>query len=187
MNDSTVAQTAGRVALLRAELARSGLTGFIQPRGDEHQGEYVPPHAERLHWLTGFTGSAGLAIVLKTRAVVFADGRYTLQVRTQVDTALFETRHLVDEPPGEWLAANAAKGDRIGFDPRLHTPDGIARLRQGAERAGAELVAVERNLVDAVWPDQPKPPVTPTVPHSTYFAGRTHPEKRADLADQLTK
>jgi Xaa-Pro aminopeptidase len=187
MNDNPVTQTAGRVAQLRAELARRGLTGFIQPRGDEHQGEYVPPHAERLAWLTGFTGSAGLVIVLKNRAVVFADGRYTLQVRAQVDTALFETRHLVDEPPGEWLAANAANGDRIGFDPRLHTPDGIVRLRQGAERAGAELVAVDHNLVDAVWGDQPPPPVTPTVPHSTYFAGRTHPEKRADLADQLTR
>jgi Xaa-Pro aminopeptidase len=187
MNDSTVGQSAGRVALLRAELARGGLTGFIQPRGDEHQGEYVPPHAERLSWLTGFTGSAGLAIVLKTRAVVFADGRYTLQLRAQVDTAIFETRHLVEEPPGEWLAASAAKGNRIGFDPRLHTPDGIVRLRQGAERAGAELVAVECNPIDAVWGDQPSPPVTPVVPHPLEFAGRSAADKRADLTDRLAK
>ena len=184
---ATTAQSSRRVAELRAELARRGLTGFIQPRGDEHQGEYVPPHAERLSWLTGFTGSAGLTIVLKQRAAVFTDGRYTLQVRSQVDTTLFETRHLVDEPPGDWLAANAAKGDRIGYDPRLHTPDGMARLRQGAERAGAELVPVDANPIDTVWADQPAPPVTPTVPHSTYFAGRTHPEKRAELADRLVR
>jgi Xaa-Pro aminopeptidase len=192
MNEMAVTSTPGsqstrRVADLRTELGRRGLAGFIQPRGDEHQGEYVPPHAERLSWLTGFTGSAGLVIVLKARAAVFTDGRYTLQVRSQVDTTLFETRHLVDEPPGDWLAGNAAKGDRIGFDPRLHTPDGIARLRQGAERAGAELVALDSNPIDAVWPDQPPPPVTPTVPHSTYFAGRTHPEKRAELADRLAR
>jgi len=187
MNDNPISQTAGRLALLRAELTRGGLAGFIQPRGDEHQGEYVPPYAERLAWLTGFTGSAGLAIVLQSRAVVFADGRYTLQVRAQVDTALFETRHLVDEPPGEWLAANAAKGDRIGFDPRLHTPDGIVRLRQGAERAGAGLVAVERNLIDAVWSGQPRPPVAPVVPHPLAFAGRSAADKRADLTDRLAK
>ncbi len=179
--------TRDRVARLRAELARQGLAGFVLPRGDEHQGEYVAPHDERLSWLTGFTGSAGMAIVLLRQAAVFTDGRYTLQVRAQVDTGLFETRHITDEPPSEWIGEHLAKGERIGFDPRLHTPDGIARLKAAAERAGGALVTVERNPVDAVWSDQPPPPVTPTVPHSTFFAGRTNAEKRADLAERLTK
>ncbi|MBY0432444.1 MAG: aminopeptidase P family N-terminal domain-containing protein, partial [Rhodospirillales bacterium] len=93
------ADGAARLAALRAELARRGLQGFVVPHADEHQGEYVPKRAQRLTWLTGFTGSAGLAVALAKRAVVFVDGRYTLQVRTEIDTALFEIRHLVEEPP----------------------------------------------------------------------------------------
>jgi Xaa-Pro aminopeptidase len=179
--------TADRVAALRGELARRGFTGFIVPRSDEHQGEYVAPAAERLAWLTGFTGSAGLAVVLQDHAAVFTDGRYTLQVRAQVDTKLFETRHIVEEPPGDWLAAKLGKGERVAFDARLHTPDGMARLKGGVERAGGEIVAIDDNLVDAAWRDRPAPPLAPAVPHDTRFAGRGNAEKRAELADTLTK
>jgi Xaa-Pro aminopeptidase len=175
-----------RLDAFRAELARQGLDGFVLPRGDEHQGEYVPPRAERLAWLTGFTGSAGAAIIMADRAAIFIDGRYTLQIRQQVDTTLFEPRHLVDEPPHDWLAAHARAGMRIGFDAWLHTADGLARLRTAATRAGAALVAVEQNPVDAVWKNQPPDPVAPVRPHDERFAGRSAADKRADLAARLS-
>jgi Xaa-Pro aminopeptidase len=175
-----------RLAALRAELRRQGLDGFIVPRGDEHQGEYVPARAERLAWLTGFTGSAGLAIVLPTRAAIFVDGRYTLQVRQQVDTAAFEPRHLIDEPPQDWLAANADSGARIGFDPWVHTEDALQRLRAGAAKAGAALVPAGANPVDAVWRNQPPPPLAPVRPHPLQFAGKSAADKRAELAAKLS-
>ena len=110
-----------RVAALRAELDRRKLDGFIVPRADEHQGEYVPKRAERLAWLTSFTGSAGAAIVLKSKAAVFVDGRYTLQVRQQTDTRLFDPRDLVGEGLGVWIESNLSPGARLGYDPWLHT------------------------------------------------------------------
>jgi Xaa-Pro aminopeptidase len=176
-----------RIVRLRAELARRGLAGFLCPRGDEHQGEYVAPYAERLFWLTGFTGSAGLAIVLADRAAIFVDGRYTLQVRSQVDGALFEYRHLTEAPPGDWLAAHAPRGGRIGFDARLHTPEGLARLRDGAERAGAELVALDDDPVDIAWPRKPPPPIAPIVAHPDRFAGRSSADKRMEIAEALAR
>ncbi len=176
-----------RLASLRAEIARRGLAGFILPRGDAHQGEYVSARDERLAWLTGFTGSAGLAIVLAKRAAVFVDGRYTLQARAQVDTHAFEIRHLIDEPAYEWLAGAAHRGERIGFDPWLHTQDGIARFEAALTRAGAKLVAVERNPVDAVWSDQPPPPLAPVLPHEFAFAGKRAGEKRGEIAKRLAK
>ena len=176
-----------RLARLREALARAGLAGCIVARGDEHQGEYVAPYAERFAWLTGFTGSAGLAIVLADKAAIFVDGRYTLQVRAQVDGTSFEYRHLVDEPAGDWLAANAKPGTRIGFAPRFHTPDAIARLRAGAERAGASLVAVENDPVAAIWEGRPPSPIAPIVPHELRFAGRSAAEKRAEIAAVLQR
>jgi Xaa-Pro aminopeptidase len=175
----------GRLARLRAELDRRGLAGFLCPRGDEHQGEYVAPYAERLYWLTGFTGSAGLAIVLADRAAMFVDGRYTLQVRSQVDGDAFAYCHLTDSPPGDWLAANAPRGARIGFDARLHTPDSLVRLRAGVERAGAELVALEDDPIDAVWPRKPPLPIAPIQPHPERFAGRSSAAKRMEVAELL--
>ena len=177
--------TRTRVEALRGELARRGLAGFVLPRGDEHQGEYVSPRAERLAWLTGFTGSAGAAIVLADKAAMFVDGRYTLQVKTQVDGAIFAYRHLVDEPPHEWLAENAPKGGRIGYDPWLHSSDSADRLKNACTRAGAELVAVTGNPVDAVWPAQPPAPVSPARPHPIEFAGKSMQTKRAELALKL--
>jgi Xaa-Pro aminopeptidase len=176
-----------RLAALRAALARHGLAGFLIPRADEHQGEYVARQADRLNWLTGFTGSAGLAIVLADKAAVFIDGRYTLQVRTEVDGAHYEYRHLIDEPPADWIAGALKPGDRLGYDPWLHTVEGLARLREGATRAGAELVPVARNLVDEVWSAQPPRPLGPVVPHALAHAGRLAADKRAEIGAIVAK
>src|SRR5437763_3043915 len=153
------AASAARVAALRAELERRGLDGFIVPRADRHQNEYVPLSEERLAWLTGFTGSAGAAIVLAERAAIFVDGRYLLQVREQVDTALFAVEHLVENPPDKWLEANLPKGARLGYDPWLHTAENAERLAKACAAAGATLQAAEPNPIDSVWTDRPAPPL----------------------------
>jgi Xaa-Pro aminopeptidase len=179
---------AARLAALRQELARRGVHGFVVPRGDEHQGEYVPPRAQRLSWLTGFTGSAGLAIVLPEQAAVFVDGRYTLQVRSEVDAALFEPRHVTDQPPSDWVAATLKRGEKLGYDPWLHTVGDVERLRQAVAKAGGSLVALQQNPVDAVWgPAQPAPPLAPVLPHDLRHAGESSEEKRTRLAAQLAK
>ena len=128
---------------LRAELAKDGLAGFIVPRADEHQNEYVPANAERLRWLTGFAGSAGTAVVLKDSAALFVDGRYTEQVKNEADASVFEFRHVTEDPPSEWIARHLKAGDKLGYDPRLHTPDAVARFAAACEKAGAGLVAVD--------------------------------------------
>src|SRR5689334_6860954 len=132
--------SASRLAALRAELKHRGLDGFIVPRADRHQNEYVPPSEERLSWLTGFTGSAGVAVVLMDRAAIFVDGRYLLQVRDQVDTAQFAVEHLVENPPDRWIETNLAAGKRLGYDPWLHTTENVERLAKAATAAGATLV-----------------------------------------------
>lgn len=174
-----------RVEALRAELKRRGFDGFIIPRNDEHFGEWVPASAERLAWLTGFGGSAGVAIVLADRAAIFVDGRYTLQVVDQVDTSIFETRHVTEEPATNWLAEALGDGQKLAFDPWLHTEAGLKRLASAAANAGAELVATDSNPVDAVWQDQPAPPMAPVVPHDLKFAGEPHGEKRSRIAADL--
>src|ERR1700728_1542439 len=137
------AESAPRVAALRAELANRGLDGFIVPRADRFQNEYVPPSDERLAWLTGFTGSAGLAIVLADRAVIFVDGRYQAQVRDEVDGEIFSIEHLTEMPPTVWIEANVAIGTRLGYSPWLHTIEGAERLAKACALADAHLVAVE--------------------------------------------
>jgi Xaa-Pro aminopeptidase len=176
---------AERLMLLRERLAVDGLAGFIIPRADEHQGEYVPLCGQRLAWLTGFTGSAGAAVVLKDRAAVFVDGRYTLQAGAQVDTKAFEIHHLIDEPPATWLAAAAGKGDAIGYDPWLHTPQEVERLRAGVERAGATLRAVDKNPLDQVWGGRPAAPLAPVFPQPDSFAGESAADKRARIGKSL--
>jgi Xaa-Pro aminopeptidase len=178
--------SAARVALLRDELLAHRLDGFIVPRADEHQGEYVPPCGQRLAWLTGFTGSAGMAVVLRDRAALFVDGRYTLQAAAQADTELFEIRHLIEEPPARWLAATLAKGAVVGYDPWLHTPQEVERLRAGAERAGASLKPVA-NPIDRVWPGRPSAPLAPVVPYSDKFAGESAAAKRARIGRALAE
>jgi Xaa-Pro aminopeptidase len=161
-----------RPARLRAELGRLGLDGYIVAHGDEYRSEYLPKCGARLAWLTGFTGSAGLAILLPEKAAIFIDGRYTLQVKDQVDLAIFETRHLVDEPPPDWLGAHVAKGRRIGYDPKLHSIDEVTRFRAAVEKAGASLVAVGDNPVDAIWRDR-LPPWSPMTSSSRARAPPT--------------
>src|SRR5688572_17051556 len=164
---------AARLALLRQRLAREGLAGLVIPRGDEHQGEYVPARAERLAWLTGFTGSAGEAVVLAGRAAVFVDGRYTEQAREQVDAALFERKHLIDEPPEDFIKKYLPKGGKLGIDPWLFSKERAQRLARAAEAAGGSLVPVEPSPLDAVWEDQPPAPTEPIKPHPLEFAGET--------------
>jgi Xaa-Pro aminopeptidase len=172
------ASIAERLKALRAEMARQGLAGFIVPRADEHQGEYVPPRAERLAWITGFGGSAGLAIILADQAAIFVDGRYTLQVRQQVDGKLYAYRHLIDEPPDAWIAENLPKGGKLAYDPWLHTPDQIEPLKRAAAKAGGDLVAVPENPLDAVWKDQPPAPIAPVRPHDLAYTGKDSAAKR---------
>jgi Xaa-Pro aminopeptidase len=168
-----------RVGALRAELAKEGLAGFIVPRADEHQNEYVPPNAERLRWLTGFAGSAGIAVVLKDAAALFVDGRYTAQVKTQADGAVFEFHHVVDEPPTEWISRKLKGGDKLGYDPFLHTPDAVVRFAAACEKAGAALVAVDGNPIDAIWGNRPPAPLGPISTHAIRFAGESVGEKIA--------
>ncbi len=182
---ATEVASATRLAAVRNELVRRGAHGFLIPRADEHQGEYVAPRAERLAWLTGFTGSAGVAVVLLERAAIFVDGRYTLQVRAQVDTDLFEPCHSGEQPPEQWIAANLPKGATLAYDPWLHTVDGVARLKEAAAKAGGSLVALADNPLDAVWADQPPPPITPVLPHGPAFAGKPAAEKRQEIGARL--
>ena len=167
-----------RLIKLREELRRQNLDGFIVPRADEHLGEYVPAAAERLAWLTGFTGSAGIAVVLPEKAAVFTDGRYVLQLAEQTDPALWERRHVTEEPPAGWLAANAPAGAKIGYDPWLFAEEGLARYTD----AGLVMQAVQQNPIDVIWTDRPPPPLAPAEPHPLEFAGRSAEEKREQIA-----
>jgi Xaa-Pro aminopeptidase len=176
-----------RVAKLREWLAANELDGFLVPRADEHQGEYVPARAARLRWLTGFSGSAGVALVLANRAFVFVDGRYTLQVRAEVDLDIFSIESLVDNPPPVWMRSNLAKGTRLGFDPWLHTVSEVKALQASADKVGAELVAVEKNPIDIIWDDQPEPPVSPVEIHPIAFAGELARDKLARLAASIAR
>jgi Xaa-Pro aminopeptidase len=178
---------APRVAALRTELARRGLTGCIVPRADRQQNEYVPACEERLAWLTGFTGSAGAAIVLMERAVLFVDGRYTLQAREQVDTSLFAIEHLVETPPERWIEANLGADDRLAYDPWLHTVDGAEKLGKACDAAGAALVAVEPDLIDAIWADRPAPPLGAVTLHDLQFAGEPAEDKLGRIRAELVK
>lgn len=167
-----------RLTALRATLKSRGLDGFIIPRADEHLGEYVPASAERLAFITGFTGSAGLAIVLPGRAAVFSDGRYTLQLEQQTDPALWERLHITETKPEDWLAHHAA-GLRIGYDPWLLSADSLARF------AASAMVATQPNPVDEIWASRPAPPLAPAVAHPQAFTGESAGAKRARLGAAL--
>jgi len=177
---------ATRVAALRAELKRRGLGGFVVPRADQHQNEYVPACAERLAWLTGFTGSAGLAVVLDDRAALFVDGRYTLQAPEEVDTTIFAVEHLSETTPESWIEAHLSTA-RLGYDPWLHTVEGAEKLEKAATAAGGALEAVEPNLIDLIWADRPAPPLGPVVLHEVRYAGEAATEKLARLRPEIAK
>ena len=168
------------VPLIRKAMADQGLDGFVAPHEDEHQNEYLPAANDRLAWATGFTGSAGAAVILRDKAAVFVDGRYTLQVRDQVDTGLFEIRDLVEGGVPAYLEAATTKGQVVGYDPRLHSPDALDRLRAAAAKAGAELKPVASNPLDEAWgaarPAQPKAAVNP---QPLEHSGEDSADKRA--------
>ncbi|WP_135210985.1 aminopeptidase P family protein [Vitreimonas flagellata] len=172
---------------LRKALKAAGLDGFIVPHEDEWQNEYVPPAYDRLAWTTGFTGSAGAAVVLADEAAVFVDGRYTLQVRAQVDGALFAYRDLVDGGVPAYLRERAPKGAKIGYDPKLHSPDSLDRIRAAADAAGAELVPVTQNPIDTIWDDRPPIPMAKVEPHAETYSGESAASKRQRLGEGLSK
>ncbi len=176
-----------RLAALRAELVKRELAGFVVQVGDEHHGEYVARRNERLTWISAFAGSAGFAAVLHQEAAIFVDGRYTLQAEQQVNTKAWSRHHLIEEPAADWLAGHLAKGSRLGFDPWLHTPREAARLEAACTKAGAELVALDDNPIDAIWDGQPPRPVGAVAAHDIAFSGQPSAEKRAELGATLTK
>jgi len=178
-------RTADRLAALQQELRKRDLAGFVVPRADEHQGEYVPKRSERLSWISNFTGSAGLVIVLQDRAGIWVDGRYTIQVREQVDGTLFDIMHITNSPPEAWIAQHLSSGAKLGFDPWLLTADTAQRFRAAAQQAGADLVACDSNPLDAVWQDQPAAPIAPVWAQDLRYAGRSSAEKRQDMAQKL--
>jgi Xaa-Pro aminopeptidase len=181
------AALAARLSAFREELTRRKLAGFVVPRADQQQNEYVAPSEERLAWLTGFTGSAGMAIVLAKEAALFVDGRYTLQARKQVDGKAFAVEPLIDPSPESWLEKHLLAGDRLGFDPWLHTSAAAERLLAACTKAGAELVAVDSNPVDSVWTERPPPPLAPVSIHGTQLAGETEVEKIQRIRLEMAK
>lgn len=174
------------VPLIRQAMQAQGLDGLLIPHEDEHQNEYLPAANDRLAWATGFTGSAGAAVILKDKAAVFVDGRYTLQVRDQVDEGLFEIRDLVEGGVPAYLETAAANGQVIGYDPRLHAPDALERLKAAAAKAGAQLKPVTPNPLDEAWGQaRPPQPTAPVVPHPLEYAGEESAAKRARIGDAL--
>jgi Xaa-Pro aminopeptidase len=182
---STPSASGERVKALRAEMKSRRLKGFLVPHSDEHQDEFLTPPAERLAWLTGFTGSAGAAVVLDKAAALFVDGRYILQARGQVDGALFEVLQTPEAKPSTWIAGTLTKGAAVGYDPSLHTIKEIERLTETLAKSGIKLVPVDTNPVDLVWLDRPKPSPAPIVPHGVEYAGKSALEKIRDVQTEL--
>jgi Xaa-Pro aminopeptidase len=176
---------AARLADLRNRMRDMDLDAFIVPRADAHQGEYVADADARLAWLTGFTGSAGFAIVTQDRAGVFIDGRYRVQVRQQIDTAHFTPVNWPETRPSAWLCEALPEGGRVGFDPWLHTRKEILAMEQGLDGSGVGLIGVDANPIDAIWPDRPAPPVGAARAHDDALAGESSAQKRARLAKAL--
>jgi Xaa-Pro aminopeptidase len=176
-----------RVKALRRELKARKLDGFLVPHSDEHQNEFLPPSAERLRWLTGFSGSAGTAIVLDTAAALFVDGRYTLQARDQPDPSIFEVLQIPEAKASKWLAAKLPKGGVVGYDPKLHTIKELERLTESLGKAEIKLAPQATNPIDHLWSDRPAPPAAPVVPQELELAGRSAKEKIAEVQDVLKR
>ena len=174
-----------RVSALRAAFDALGIDGLLVPRADEFQGEYVPASAERLSWLTGFTGSAGVALVTRNAAVVFVDGRYVTQLAEQVDGAVFAGGDLVGEPPHRWIGEHAPKGFRLGIDPWLHTGAEVRRLEKALAGSGGALVPLERNPLDAIWTDRPAEPLGRVSIQANDHAGELAKDKIARMAEAV--
>jgi Xaa-Pro aminopeptidase len=176
---------ADRLAALREQLRADRLDGFVVPLTDEHMSEYVGSYAQRLAWLTGFDGSAGSAVVLPEEAAIFVDGRYTLQVRDQVDAAHWSYQSVPQTSIADWLSVHAPKGGRIGYDPWLHTRDWVKRATEALAEKGASLVAVTRNPIDAVWDDRPDPSPAHLAVQPDALAGKSSAAKRQEMAEWL--
>jgi Xaa-Pro aminopeptidase len=182
---SSPAASGERVRALQRELKSRRLKGFLVPHSDEHQNEFLPPSAERLAWLTGFTGSAGVAVVLDKWAALFVDGRYFLQARAQVDTTLFDVLQTPEAKPSSWIADNLTKGATVGYDPALHTVKEIERLTETLAKSGIKLTPVDTNPIDDLWQDRPKPSPAQVVPHGVEYAGLSAFDKIRDVQAQL--
>jgi Xaa-Pro aminopeptidase len=176
-----------RLRALRQELKSRKIRGFLVPHSDEHQDEFLPPSAERLRWLTGFTGSAGAAIVLENAAVLFVDGRYTLQARAQTDSSLIEVLQTPEAKASKWLTAKLPKGGTVGYDPNLHTIKEIERLTKSLGKAGIRLEPQATNPIDLLWKDRPAPSAAPVLPHGSEFAGRNAAEKITEAQEILKR
>jgi Xaa-Pro aminopeptidase len=176
-----------RLKALREQLKADRLDGFVVPICDEHMSEYVGAYAQRLAWLTGFGGSAGTAVVLPEEAAIFVDGRYTLQVREQVNGKDWQYQSVPKTSVAAWLKDHAANGARIGYDPWVHTKTWVETATKALAEKGAVLVAVERNPLDAVWTDRPAPSPALMTVHPDEFAGQSSAEKRAAVSDWLTE
>ena len=173
--------------LLRKELVQLGLDGFYVPHDDEYQNEYLPDANERLAWVSGFTGSFGSAFVFADRAVIFADGRYTLQAADQTAPELWERQGIPDPGAFGWLAKQKLSGKTVGYDPRLMSPNDVTALKSAADAAGAKLVAVEENPIDKAWQGRPPQPTAEVVPHNVKYAGVAHDDKRAEIEERLAQ
>lgn len=176
--------TAERVAAVRSWLESNHLDAVIIPHEDEYLGEYVPAHNERLHWLTGFTGSAGAAVITRENAAIFVDGRYTVQVRKQVPAELFEYRHLIEEPALDWIINSLPQGSKVAFDPRMHTSAWL-KGTQAKLADKVELTALSSNPIDQLWSDRPEPVVSDVRLMATDAVGQSSTSKRADIAHLL--
>jgi Xaa-Pro aminopeptidase len=188
--DETADPSFGRehAPLIRTAMAEQQLDGLVIPHEDEHQNEYLPAANDRLAWATGFTGSAGAAVLLKDKAALFVDGRYTLQARDQVDGDLFEIRDLTEGGVTAYLAEEARPGWRIGYDPKLHSPEALERLKAAAAKAGASLKPVSPNPLDEAWGQmRPSQPQAPVVPHPIQFAGEESAAKRERIGKALAE
>lgn len=166
------------MSALRRQIQHAGLAGYIVPRSDEYLGEYVPACAERLAWISGFTGSAGMAIILEDRAAVFSDGRYTLQLALQVDANLWERCDIIEDKPEDWLR-KAAPNAKIGFDPKTISADALSLF------SGVEMVPVSTNLIDSVWINRPAPPCAPAIAYDERYAGESAAQKRLRISQIL--
>ena len=182
---ATKLQQIERIAQLRDVLAHEKLDGFLVPLADEYMNEYVPEVAQRLTWLTGFTGSSGFAIILKDKAAFFTDGRYTIQAAQQVNEQVYELRHITKTPLNNYLAMHIKDGDKIAYDPWLHTRSGLDRIKTVLTKQKAKLICVDKNLVDCIWQDKPSPPNAEIFAHDIKYAGETSASKRTRVAKEL--
>lgn len=171
--------------ILQKALKSQDLDGLIVPHEDEYQNEYLPEANDRLQWVSGFTGSAGAGIVMTDKAVVFVDGRYVIQIRQQVAKELFEYARLEDDGIVNWIKANVKSGNVIGFDPKLHSPSALAQLVAAIEATGATAKSLETNPIDVAWTDRPPQPVTPIIVQPDRLAGKSHSDKRTEIAKSI--